>query len=203
VAAALGRSAPCPVLVAPQPDHTLPAPSRLPFVDVLCVVDFTASSDAALRVGIGLVECGGGRLTLVHVVEGWSDRTMLSASGALRRLRAYQARAAGDKQRLRGLIPPRALDPSRVEPLVVTGPLPRAILRAASETRPDLVVMGVTPRSAGSAARVILRRTTCPVLLFPAPEPAARVDTLASRDARHGVGWIEPSPDGLVHQMRA
>lgn len=202
VPAALGRSAPCPVLVAPQPDHTLPASSRLPFVDVLCVVDFTPSSDAALRVGIGLVKRGGGRLTLVQVVGG-PDRTMFSASGALRRLRAYQARAAGGKQRLRGLIPPRSVDPSRVEPLVVAGPLHQAILRAASEVRPDLVVMSVTPGSAASASRAILRRAACPVLLIPAPEPAARVDTQAFSDAMHGARWMEPSPGGFVHQERA
>lgn len=203
VAAALGRSAPCPVFVAPQPDHTLPAPSRLPVVDVLCVVDFMASPDAALRVGIGLVKRGGGRLTLVHVVGGCPDRTIFSASGALRRLRAYQAPAAGDKQRLRGLIPPRELDPSRVEPLVVAGPLHQAILRAASEVRPDLVVMNVTPGSAASAARAILRRATCPVLLTPAPEAAARVNIPAFFDAMHGARWMEPSPGGLVHQERA
>jgi nucleotide-binding universal stress UspA family protein len=183
VPTALGRSAPCPVLVVAQPQHTLPAPVRIPFSDVLCAVDFTRASQAALQVAVGLVQRARGRLTLAHVAEGWPDRMIFSASGALRQLRAYQGCAGADEQRLRELVPARALEQSRVDALVVSGSPPEAILRAASEAGAALIVMGVTPRSAGSTARAVLRRATCPVLLVPVPATVARVETPASSDA--------------------
>lgn len=199
VPAALGRSAPCPVLVVAQPVHTLPAPIRMPFADVLCAVDFTRASQAALHVAVGLVQRGRGRLTLVHVAEGWLDRMIFSASGALRQLRAYQDRAGADEQRLRELVPARALEPSRVDALVVSGSPHEAILRAASEAGAALIVMGVTPRSAGSTARAVLRRATCPVLLVPVPATVARVETPASSDGTR----IELTPSPVAHQERA
>jgi len=190
MARALGRSAECPVLVVPQPDQALAVPSRIPFVDVVCAVDFAPASVAALRAAIALAARGGGRLTLVHVVEGWPGRMVFSASEGLRKLDAYRDRVAAESERLRALVPAHSLDPSRVEAVVSSGAPHRAILRTASEAKADLVVMGVSPRDVlgevltGSTSRAVFRRVTCPVLLVPTPGASSARETAALPAAR-------------------
>jgi nucleotide-binding universal stress UspA family protein len=183
VASSLGRSAPCPVVVVPK--GGLATVPRTPFVELVCAIDFTEASAAALAAAIPLVRRSGGRLSLLHALEDSRGRMVFSGGEAVQVLRDHQGRSASASQRLRRLVPFQALDWSQVNPIVVSGAPCRAILRVAAETGADLIVMGMTRRSAlgevlaGSTSRAVLRRATCPVLL--APPLAATERTRNSR----------------------
>ena len=60
------RKARCPVLTVPPRAQ---ATSRLPFRRVLCAIDFSDSSLAALQFALSLVQESGAALTLLHVLE--------------------------------------------------------------------------------------------------------------------------------------
>jgi len=135
------------------------------------------------------------------VVEGWPDRMVFSASEGLRKLDAYRGRLAVERERLRALVPARSLDPSRVEAIVSSGAPHRVILRAASDTKADLVVMGVGPRGAlgevlaGSTSRAVLRRATCPVLLVPTPGAPLATEAAALPETRRAAKRAAPGAD--------
>lgn len=143
--------------------------------EVVCAVDFSPASAAAARTALALVQGARGRLTLLHVMEPDPRRMVFSGGEALRYLHEYEARAAMASERLLRLVPSGDRALCRVEPLVVSGLPHHMILRAASEAKADLIVMGATSRSlaeellVGSTARAVLRRARCPVLLVPGP----------------------------------
>lgn len=175
MAGGLARSAACPVLVIPAQSPGRDIPGSAPFRDVVCAVDFTTSSDAARRFATGLAALGGARLTLIHAMTGWPERIMLSGREGVRMLDTFRGRVTADRQRLLNLVSVREVEASRVEALVKLDAPHRAILRAASETRADLVVMGVSSRGpltealTRSTSRAVLDRATWPVLLVPPP----------------------------------
>src|SRR5262245_20702601 len=68
------RRAPCPVLTVPPPGH---ASSHMPFKRILCAIDFSASSLAALQYAVSLARQSNAALTLLHVLE-WSSDEPLS-----------------------------------------------------------------------------------------------------------------------------
>jgi nucleotide-binding universal stress UspA family protein len=152
---------------------------RNPFVELVCAIDFTEASAAALAAAIPFVRRSGGRLNLLHALEDFPGHMVFSGGEAAQVRRDYQVRLAIASQRLRQSAPLRALDGSQVNPIVVSGSPHRAILRAAADVGADLIVMGMTRRSVlnealtGSTSRAVLRGATCPVLLVPpltAPE---------------------------------
>jgi len=177
VARRLAPSAPCPVLVVPGHGADAQAPDRPPFREVICAVDFSPPSVDAARAALAFVESGRGRLTLVHVMDGFRARMAFSGGDALRALYEYEERAATASSRLLRLVPTGRPGGGRVEPLVVSGVPHQMILRAAREAKADLVVMGLPARGlnhrppAGSTSRAVLRRSRCPVLLVPGPGP--------------------------------
>jgi len=145
-----------------------------PFRAVVCAVDFSPASLAASRAALALTRGARGRLTLLHVLEPGPRRMVFSGGEALRYLHEYEARAAMESERLMRLVPIRDWDLPRVEPIVTSGVPHQMILRAASEAKADLIVMGSPSRSiaekllSGSTVRAVLRRAACPVLLVPA-----------------------------------
>jgi len=146
-----------------------------PLREVVCAVDFSLASAAAARTALALAQGAGARLTLLHVMEPDPRRMVFSGGEALRYLVEYEGRAAMASERLMRLVAPGDRALCRVEPLVVSGAPHQMILRAASEAKADLIVMGVTSRSlaeellVGSTSRAVLRRARCPVLLVPDP----------------------------------
>ena len=60
------RKARCPVLTVPPRAH---ATSALPFKQLLCAMDFSESSLAALELALSFAEESGSALTLLHVIE--------------------------------------------------------------------------------------------------------------------------------------
>ena len=60
------RRAVCPVITVPPRQHST---SRVPFRRVLCAIDFSESSMAALQLALSLAEESDATLTLLHVLE--------------------------------------------------------------------------------------------------------------------------------------
>jgi nucleotide-binding universal stress UspA family protein len=189
VAAAVGRSAPVPVLIVPS-RSAAPAGSAMPFKKVVVALDFTVASAVALRVATDVVEQGDGRGTVVHALPYASPMVFSGgeASGAIGDLKGRLDQA---QTRLRGAIPAGA--GHRLTPRVVSGAAGQAILDAAADVDADLVVMGVPRRNKldellfGSTFQTVVRRSLRPVLAVPVAAGAYRWAGQAPAGAvRHG-----------------
>jgi nucleotide-binding universal stress UspA family protein len=167
------RRATCAVLTVPPRAH---ATSKLPFGRVLCGVDFSDPSLAALHLAQSLACAAHAALTVLHVIEWpWDeppppDFTKLPAeqAAALAEYRRYvETTAAG---RLKTLLPEPVQQRCAARVRVSHGKSYVEILRAAGEEQADLIVMGVHGRNAidmmlfGSTTNQVVRRATCPVL---------------------------------------
>lgn len=167
------RKAACAVLTVPPRAH---ATSTLPFKRVLCAVDFSESSAAALDLASSFAQESGAGLILLHVVE-WPwreppppDLAELppEQASALAEYRRYLEKSA--TARLESLVPVEVRKRCIVEPRVNHGKPYAEILHVAAEDRVDLIVMGVHGRNPieltmfGSTTNQTVRRATCPVL---------------------------------------
>jgi nucleotide-binding universal stress UspA family protein len=135
---------------------------------ILHPTDFSEHSENAFRLACALARDYGARLMLLHVlppplvvygggpVVGEPEPTREEMTQRLRQLEA-QARGI------------------RVDSQVMEGETVEMILRAASETHSDLIVMGTHGRTAlarlllGSVAEAVLRQALCPVLTVKTP----------------------------------
>jgi nucleotide-binding universal stress UspA family protein len=165
------RKAECPVLTVPPRAR---AASRLPFKRLLCAVDFSDWSLAALEFARSVAEESGASLTLLHVVE-WPWRE--PPAPALNELPPEQAAALGEYRRyieksalgrLESLVPGALRD--RCTPRLTHGTPYVEVLRLAAAEAVDLIVVGVHGRNPvdvalfGSTTNQIVRGATCPVL---------------------------------------
>ena len=174
--AALAKAMPSPTLVLPA---GLPQSrgSAGPFRSIVTAIDFSDLSLRALSQALVLAQVSGGRLTLVHALDGFPHETVRGGSDALRLGRAFRASAGRINRELQSLIPSDALHWTGVDSTTMLGPAPQAILAQASSERADLVVLGVPRRSrltdlvAGSTVHKVVRWATSPVLLVPGPWP--------------------------------
>ena len=138
---------------------------------ILCPVDFSDASVAALAHALRLAEESSADLTVLHVLE-WlvEDAPAARISGfdvpEFRRYLEKDARA-----RLEALVPPEAHDWCRPREEVVRGRPWREVLRVAEDTQADVVVMGVRGRNPvdlalfGSTTQHVVRGAKCPVLV--------------------------------------
>jgi nucleotide-binding universal stress UspA family protein len=162
------RKARCPVLTVPKKAHAAPEHQAIQFRRILCAVDFSAVSLAALEFAMSLAEEADGRLTLLHVVEvphGLRDSPWsFDVDAARARLESDCAR------RLQELVPDAVHAFCTVETAIVEGRSAPEILRVAGERASDLIVMGVHGRGAldrlffGSNTHAVIRQAPCPVL---------------------------------------
>ena len=122
-----------------------------------------------------LAQQSGGRLTALHVLDGFPYETVYSSSRAFGLIDEYRGLVAQMSRQLRNAIPQDALNWCEVQTRVVSGVPHRAILSTALEIKPDLIVMGLPARSAldtvfmGSTTSPVLRGAQCPVLTVPVP----------------------------------
>ena len=170
------RQSPCPVLTVPP--H---APERAPRVrlqQILCAVDFSPASLQALGFALDIARQGGGRLTVLHVVEwlpGEEPRTYEHFN--VPEFRRYLTDDA--RQRLRAQVPAAARAEIEVEEVVATGRAYREVLASAAERAADLIVMGAQGRGAvglalfGSTTQQVVRAAGCAVLTVRGTESAA------------------------------
>jgi nucleotide-binding universal stress UspA family protein len=167
------RRACCPVLTVPPRAH---ATSRLPFRRLLCAVDFSEPSLAALQFAASLAVESDAALTLLHVLEWpWNEPPPPDFA----ELPAPQGPALAEYRRYRESMASAELEALR--PAAARGATPPTtrlrhgkpyvqILEAAAEEGSDLIIVGVHGRNPvdmslfGSTANQIVRRATCPVL---------------------------------------
>jgi len=162
------RKAPCPVLTVPRlaPD-VVPAGPVL-YKRILCGVDFSDASMAALSYALSLAQQADAWLGVVHVVEllpGVYDTPLPRALSDVMREIETDAR-----QRINVAVPATAREACRVEDMVVVGHVRRILANLAAERHAELIVLGVHGRGAidrmlfGSTADYIVRHASCPVL---------------------------------------
>jgi nucleotide-binding universal stress UspA family protein len=167
------RKAACPVLTVPPRGHANPV---LPFKRMLCAVDFSDPSLAALGFGCSLARESGAALTILHVIE-WPwieppapafEELPPEQAAALAEFRRYLEESA--RGRLETIVP-EELRARRTPQLAVRHGKPYVeILRVADEVSADLIVVGVHGRNVigmtlfGSTTNQVVRRATCPVL---------------------------------------
>ena len=166
------RKAECPVFTVPPRAH---ATSRLPFKHVLCAVDFSDSSLAALQYATSLAQESDAVLTILHVLEWpWEEppsplltEMPMEQGFALAEYRRYIE--AGATARLESLVPSGA-GPRTISTRLRSGKPYVELLKVAAEEQSDLIVIGVRGRGPldmtvfGSTANQVVRRATCPVL---------------------------------------
>jgi nucleotide-binding universal stress UspA family protein len=159
------RKAACPVMVVPPQAAGV---SRLPFTQILCAVDFSDSSIAALQYAFSLAQESNARLTLLHVFEWPPDEA--SAQRLLEMSDFRRQREAEAGQKLEGLIPADARDWCAPEWKLAHGKAYQQVLNLAAREQVDLIVMGVHGRNAidltlfGSTTNQVVRQAACPVL---------------------------------------
>jgi nucleotide-binding universal stress UspA family protein len=167
------RKATCPVLTVPPRAHTT---AQFPFRRLLCAVDFSDWSFAALDLATSIAVESGAALQLLHVLEWPWDEPPLpvfpelppAQAAALIEFRRYLVKSATD--RLESLLSIALRDRCAVTSRVSHGKPYVAILRAAADDAADLIVLGVHGRASidltlfGSTTNQVVRRAACPVL---------------------------------------
>jgi nucleotide-binding universal stress UspA family protein len=164
------RKARCPVMTVPR---ALPeaVPARpVVFKQIVCAVDFSDCSLAALKYALSLAQEADGQLTVVHVLTSQLVPDAVLADQQLSVL-AYQRQREDDAQRrLDQAVPATSAAYCRVESTIVRGKPWREIVGIATARQSDLIVLGVHGRGAvdlmffGSTAHHVVRHASCPVL---------------------------------------
>jgi nucleotide-binding universal stress UspA family protein len=145
-----------------------------PFRSILCPVDFSAHSRAALQYASTIGRISGGRLTAIFVNDpllvagaaaSYSDRGLAKTSE--RELQQFVERATASTR----------MASQMMTVAVIQGEPAREIAKAARRLRSDLVVMGSQGLSGaskwffGSTTEQVLRQTRVPVLAVPVHGP--------------------------------
>ena len=157
-----------PVLTVPRkaPDAVPMGP--LPFANILCGIDFSDCSLAALQDAISLASHAGAHLDVLSVVElipmyETTSAVPLYYPGLLDDLKV-------DIQKRLDSVVANAAPDMRVERFVTVGTPHREIVRMAGERKTDLVVLGAYSHGTidhmlfGSTTNHVVRQAGCPVL---------------------------------------
>ncbi|PYR52148.1 MAG: hypothetical protein DMF89_03580 [Acidobacteria bacterium] len=160
------RKASCPVLTVPAPTVTS---SKLPLKRMLCPVDFSEPSIAALELAFSIAEESDGRLTILHVFD-WPTDDEVGGQWALDLPEVRRQVEERARQRVEALVPRQVRDWCSPVPTLRYGKAYREILALADAEHTDLIVMGVHGRNAvdmmlfGSTTNHVVRSASCPVL---------------------------------------
>ena len=175
------REAPCPTLVV---SHSSAPPGSLNEA-ILCAVDFSAASPAAIQEAVRLSDGGNRPVTLLHVVDG-PGVDEHSIRGWLATHEYSRGPGADALKRLRFLIPPP--DRGAVMARVAIGSPVSQIIATARSLKAQLIVIGATSRTRvgsklfGKTAQ-LLRDAECPILAVPVRTTARAEDDDALRAA--------------------
>jgi nucleotide-binding universal stress UspA family protein len=159
------RKAPCPVLTVPPAAVTT---GTVPYKRLLCPVDFSESSMAALNIAFSLAKEADANVTLLHVFEWPADDEPLVQRFDVKAYRRVVEDEARD--RLGALITDDVRVWSRPVMKFAHGKPYRAIIDTARTEGTDLIVIGVRGRNPldltvfGSTTNHVVRHATCPVL---------------------------------------
>jgi nucleotide-binding universal stress UspA family protein len=161
----------CPVLTIPGRAPDVTATADLLFRRVLCPIDFSPSSLAALKYA-GSLAPDGATLLVLHVAErlpAW-QLVPAMATGAHDDPLVVLTQA---RERVHRAVTASIRRTGNVEEMVTEGDAGDEILRAAAATHVDLIVMGAHAGRAGllgfgSTTHDVLLAATCPVLTLKA-----------------------------------
>lgn len=159
------RRADVPVITVPPRAPDVAPTESIVFRQIVCAVDFSSSSLAALQLATDLARQMGAHLTLVNVLEPMPipDSLTLAGGGPMD---FENAAKAANEARLHQVAP----DDVPVTEVVVLGKPYREVLNQAAAVRADLIVMGVhggavaLPGFLGSTTNHVVREAGCPVL---------------------------------------
>jgi universal stress protein A len=159
----------CPVLTIPEAGDEPGSADRVRSTHVLCAVDFSPSSRAALAQGLSFAEENEAKVSVLHVLEPLSkDEAVAAWLTPLGEL--VQRRRDEALDQLHTFLPGELHAGSELARLVELGGAARTILRVADEINADLIAMGVRGRTAlgriliGSTTDTVVRHAACPVL---------------------------------------
>jgi nucleotide-binding universal stress UspA family protein len=165
------RQSPCPVLTVPPPAEGLRPAESILFRKIVCPVDFSGPSVAALHHALRLAEESAAEITVLHVLE-WLAEEEPGAKMVGFDVPEFRRHLERDAwERICTLVPAAARDWCQPREEVVGGRPWREILRVARERQADLVVMGVRGRNSvdlalfGSTTHHVVRGAKCPVLV--------------------------------------
>lgn len=186
----VARAVSSPTLIVPN--EAVPGPDgSTSFSNILCAIDFSETSLLALHQALALAQRSGGRITLLHVLEGFPHEPVYSAAAAFRTIDEYRTRVETVKSELRALVPAEALNWCEIETEVVSGIPHNAIVGTARARQADLVVIGRPRRTRfdrivmASTVSGVLRRARCPVLAVPEPSSVIETARNAADAVRH------------------
>lgn len=169
------RKAPCPVLTVPPASAEQPV-EPVELKTILCPVDFSDASLAALRYALSLAQESDAELVVLHALE-WVPEEEPRLRPGLPDLPEYRrSLEESARERLRAAIPEAARDWCHPEEVVVFGRAYEQILKQAKSREAQMLVMGVHGRNAldillfGSTTHHVIRAACCPVLTI-SPEP--------------------------------
>ena len=159
--------APCPVLTIPPRAPDAAPSADLKFTNVLCAIDFSPSSLAALTHAARFV-ADGAQLRVLHVTErlpGWQLVPAVATGASDDPLVVLQEAHDRIHQAVRSTL----RDVAQVRELVSEGDAGDEILEAARTDGVDLIVIGAHAGRAGllgfgSTSHDVLRGAACPVL---------------------------------------
>lgn len=159
------RKASCPVLTVPPASGTT---AKVPYKRLLCPIDFSGSSQSALRFASSLAKEADANLCVLHVIDWPTDHDFM-----VKRFEEEAFRRAVEddaRRRLEGLL----IEDIRVACKPVTaieyGKPYQRILAVAERDAADLIVIGVRGRNPlglavfGSTTNQVVRSASCPVL---------------------------------------
>jgi universal stress protein A len=141
------------------------------FENVLCPIDFSEVSTAALEHALRVVDEPRGRLTLVHVLPNLDPMSRYAYEVTGPYYEPLVERNA--MERLHELLPSDVRAGINVHTRVVSGPPAEQIARVSRDIDADLIVIGVTARGAigrqlfGSTAVRVMRSAGRPILAIP------------------------------------
>ena len=162
------RTAPCPVMVVPP--HDVVPTETVSFRHIVCAIDISDSSLAALRWALSLAQETDAHLWLLHTIEVPPELRASTVVTDEEVDELNESARADAINRLRSLIPPRAAGFCSIDTATATGEAAHAILRFAAWHAADLIVMGAQGHGAidrlifGSKTRDVIGGAICPVL---------------------------------------
>ena len=161
------RKATCPVMTVPPPVATT---SKLPLERILCPVDFSEPSLAAVQLAVSLAEETAARLTLLHVFE-WPTDEALKKQLAQEVLSEFcRDREIRTRERLESLIRQDVRNWCTLDVQLRNGKAHAEIVHRADVDHDDVIVMGAHGRGPvgqfwfGSTTNQVIRQARCPVL---------------------------------------
>jgi nucleotide-binding universal stress UspA family protein len=179
------RTAPCPVLITHQDEHSWAGftTNEIGLKRVLVAYDFSGDSELALSYGVSLSQEYQAQLHVLHVLPAQTVRSVSTGSGYVTRGDEYSFRDVASSfrdaaSRLHCSVPPETRVWCEIKQALREGQPYREVLSYAEEQSIDLICMGASGTGFGMRALFgsnvdrVLRQAPCPVLIARPLRPA-------------------------------